>query len=146
MPEGASQVRININSGLLFKTKKNEVGDSLTQINEPSFEKLNFTNSEYFFGIASCKIELIKNLVYQLTIYFKNDYVAGAIEQNNRFILKDKYFFGLMYRHDVVFGIQMGATLYSNFQIAYAYDLLTSPLAQYSKGECHDVSLSFNIN
>jgi type IX secretion system PorP/SprF family membrane protein len=145
LPKGASEGRLNVNSGLLFKTKKIEIGVSLTQINEPRFDKLNFSNSEHIFGMASYKFQLIKGLIYQPTIYFKSDYVAGVIELNNRFILKDKYFIGLMYRHDVAVGVQLGATLFTNFQIAYAYDLLTSPLTQYAKGGYHEMTLSFKI-
>ncbi len=143
LPEAISQGKINLNGGLLFKTKRLEVGVGLTQINQPYFDNLNFTNQRHINVMASYKIQLITDLVYKPSIYFISDFIAGSLQINNQFVLKEKYFLGLMYRHTDAVGIQLGATFFKNFQIAYGFDLLTGPLTQFENS--HEVALTFRI-
>jgi len=145
LPTGISGGTMNINTGLLFKTEKLELGVSLTQINEAVIEKVYFTNARHIFGMVSYKIQLIDDLIYKPIVYFKSDFVAGIVELNNQFILKEKYFLGLMYRHTDAVGIQLGITFLKNFQVAYGYDLLTGPLAAYANGGSHEVALTFKL-
>ena len=145
LPTGISGGAINFNAGLLFKTQKLELGVSLSKINEATIKNVNFSNTKHVFGMASYKIQLIKGLVYKPSIYFLSNFQFGSLQINNQFILKEKYFLGLMYRHTDAVGIQLGATFLKNFQVAYAYDLLRGPLAAYTNGESHEVALTFKL-
>lgn len=160
LPKGDSGHTININSGMLFRTRKMKIGVSLTQINEPVIKNLNFSNAKHIFALASYNFQINTKIGYTPTVYFKSDFVIGVTELNNMFDYKKKVFLGATYRHTGAIAFQIGFQLnlvhgpsannshssskQSSIKMMYSYDISTSPLSQHGYN-LHEISLIYRL-
>ena len=73
-------------------------------------------------------------------------YVPGvpfSFDYTLRFHMKKQLMAGLSFRVNDAIVLHLGYTLKDNFQIAYSYDVVTSPLRTYQKGS-HEIKLVFS--
>jgi type IX secretion system PorP/SprF family membrane protein len=76
--------------------------------------------------------------VYTPGIPFYLDYTL-------RLHIKNKVFGGFSFRPTDAFALLLGVTLKNSFQVAYSYDIITSPLSKYQSGS-HEIKLIFSTN
>jgi len=162
LPSTAKDYGVNINAGVMYKTKKLKLGLSLTQINEILLEKVNFKNTRHLFALASYKFGKGKFL-YTPTISFKSNFQFSSIDFNNMFEYNKKIFLGFTYRHVDVFAFMLGYQFKFNknqktringmlsktgvdaLKLMYSYDINTGPLAPYGFN-AHEISLIYVID
>lgn len=79
----------------------------------------------------SVMIKYVKPIPVQFSFMLKTEY-------------EHKYWLGLIYRSDAAIGINVGATFFKNFSIAYGYDYSIGGLGNYQHGS-HEIILSYRI-
>lgn len=166
LPTGPVGHALNINSGVLFRSRKLKIGLSLTQINEPRLTKVNFTNARHLFALASYDFRIRNTVGYTPMVLFKSDFVSRTVELNNMFDYKKKVFLGASYRHTDAIAFQVGfqfkfftrsrgvseggkdsGTLKSSpdlFKVMYSYDISTGPLSHHGYNS-HEISIAYRI-
>ena len=143
-PSAISQGKFNVNFGIIYKTKKLQLGISLTQINQPDFDKLLLKNKRYFFASASYEFGKGNNISYIPTLFYRSDFVLKAIELNNLVKIKNIILLGFTIRPRDTYGFMLGVDFNEKFKLLYSYDLI-APAAFYDN-KFHEVSMSFRIN
>jgi len=144
LPVGLKQGKLNLNFGAVYKLKRLKIGISLTQANQALYEKLSFKKAKHFFLLAQYRIQVVDKFEIIPTFYLKSDFIAGVWDLNMRFIYDKKYWIGFFYRQYKTIGFQAGFTIFNNFNLAYNYDLVSSPFAQYY-GATHEFSLGVKL-
>jgi type IX secretion system PorP/SprF family membrane protein len=94
IPTGiVSQSKLNYNVGLFLKTKVFEVGISSSQINEPTYDQIFFTNTRHYFVLVAYNFKLSNLLQLKSSLYAK---VGGSVifDLNNLITYNNKYWTG----------------------------------------------------
>ena len=118
------QTKLNFNFGFIYKAGNIDFGLSATQINQPYYEKLNFSNQRNYFGYVAYNFTLTSNLSLRTMLNVKTDQVAMAADLYTLFTLKKKYWVGLMYGIASKYtGIQVGADLKEKIRIGYSLNV-----------------------
>ena len=136
--------KLNINFGLTYKREKLEIGLSSTQINEPTYNEINFKNTRHYFTFASYDLKLSNQFDLKPSFYFKSDGEAWGAELNSLFTYKKQYWMGLTYRHKNTVAFQLGVDIKEKYRVGYAYDYATSTLGNYNNGS-HEIVLALLI-
>ncbi len=134
-----AQNTLDIESGIYFYSKELFVGLSANQLTSDLVKFGNtttaFSPKVHFFFTGGYKFQVKPNL--SVTPAFIAKYVIGApvsIEGTVQGDYKERFWFGVSYRHrDALVGM-VGATLSNIFKVGYSYDFSISKLNRHTLG------------
>ncbi len=110
-------------------------GNVLVQSNE----------ARHYFLIGGYVFDLSRDLKFKPSFMFRT--VEGAplsLDLNASFLLRDRIWFGAMYRLGNAFGVMGQYQVNDQFRIGYAFDLTTTKIGGYNAGT-HEIMLSYDF-
>lgn len=141
----------NAGFGIYWSTKRYYVGASVpklikNEIGEPNNTSGLVGNEEmHFYLIGGGIIDVMDDLKFKPSVMAKM--VSGAplsIDVTANFLLREKIWFGVMYRIKDSFGLLAQYQINEQFRAGYAFDLTTSKLGAYNNGT-HELMLSYDL-
>ncbi len=132
---------LNINLGAMYKTPRFIFGLSITQLNEPESQKLNFKNVKHCFLTCSYDISIGQKLDVKPGIYLKSDLAATQLDINLITRYNKKYWVGFTYRISDAIAVMAGIDIKGKYRIGYSYDYTTSAIKNHSSGS-HEIVLA----
>jgi type IX secretion system PorP/SprF family membrane protein len=124
----------------------NLIGSQMTYyINDP-FYKGKFKNEGNYSLSVGYNYSENPQYVFENSIMAL--YTAGVplyFDYTLRLHVRNKFFGGVSIRLKDAIALHLGVTIQNNLQIAYSYDILTSPLRKYQYGS-HELKLIFSTN
>ncbi len=145
----ASQNFLDANAGIVLYGERFFGGLSMTQAFK---NKANFGGVEtgsyferHFFLLMKYKFTVNEDFNLEPSVVLK--YVKHspfAIDLGARILYHDAIWFGIQYRTNNAFNIQVGANLVKNFYLSYAYEFSNGPLS-ISRNGTHEVNLGIYI-
>ena len=138
--------------GLVYYNDRFNIGVAANNIASSKFEFYKkdslkngkYTNAPHYNITAG--YNWADNLDYTFENSIMASYVPGvpfSFDYTLRFHMKKQLMAGLSFRVNDAIVLHLGYTLKDNFQIAYSYDVVTSPLRTYQKGS-HEIKLVFS--
>ena len=138
--------------GLVYYNDRFHLGIAANNIASTAFEFYKndslkngkFTNAPHYN--ISAGYNWADNIDYTFEHSIMASYVPGvpfSFDYTLRFHIKKQIMAGLSLRVNDAIVLHLGYTLKDNFQIAYSYDIVTSPLRTYQKGS-HEIKLVFS--
>ncbi|MGZ3884901.1 MAG: PorP/SprF family type IX secretion system membrane protein [Bacteroidia bacterium] len=124
----------------------NLIGSTMTYYAGDPFYKGNFKNEgNYSVNVG---YNYSENPLYVFENSLMALYTSGVpfyFDYTLRLHVRNKFFGCASIRLKDAVALGFGVTIQNNLQIAYSYDIVTSPLRQYQKGS-HEISLVFSSN
>lgn len=140
--------------GLVYYNDRFHIGLAANNIASSNFEyyKNDTLKKGKFNNVAHYNISAGYNWADDESMVFENSimaaYVPGtpfAFDYTIRLHMYKQLMAGFSFRFQDAIALQLGYTIKENFQIAYSYDFVTSPLRKYQNGS-HEVKLIFSSN
>ena len=103
------------------------------------------TEARHYFLIAGYVLPIDRDLKFKPSIMFRT--VEGApmsLDINANFLLRDRIWFGALYRWGNAFGLLGQFQVNDQFRVGYAFDLTTTRLSAYNAGT-HELMLSYDF-
>ncbi len=138
--------------GVVYYNDRFHIGIAANNIASSKFEfyKSDSLKNGKYTNAPHYNISAGYNWADNLDYTFENtvlaSYVPGvpfSFDYTLRLYLKKQIMAGASFRVNDAIVLHLGYTLKENFQIAYSYDLVTSPLRSYQKGS-HEIKLVFS--
>jgi len=141
LPVQSPKCDFNLDAGIFWYSEKAYAGLSMTQLNRPD---LGFSTAIHYHLNGGYRFSIGQHYIFpQLQIKF--DGATAAFWNLNYFQFKEDLF-------SIGIGVGGGMDLllaatarYKQFKLAYNYDYVTGPLAEYTKGS-HQIRLSFIVD
>ncbi len=145
------QLLPNFGFGLFWHTDRTYVGVSAPKLLENELDVVSGTNlvmateSRHYFLMAGHVIDVNHGLKFKPSIMFR--LVEGApwsLDVNANFLVRDRVWFGGMYRLGNAFGLLGQYQVNDQFRIGYAFDLTTTRMGAYNAGT-HEIMLNYDL-
>lgn len=140
--------------GLVYYNDRFHVGLAANNVASSTFEyyKNDTIKKGKYANVGHYNISAGYNWSDDPNFVFENSviavYVPGtpfAFDYSIRLHMYKQLMAGLSFRFGDAIALQLGYTIKENFQIAYSYDFVTSPLRKYQNGS-HEVKIIFSSN
>lgn len=147
----ASQLLPNFGFGLYWRSPRYYVGVSAPKLLENEFDAVNATavvqssEARHYFLIAGYVMDLSRDIKFKPSFMFRT--VEGAplsLDVNANFLLRERIWFGAMYRLGNAFGVMAQYQLNDQLRAGYAFDLTTTRMGAYNAGT-HEIMLSYDF-
>ncbi len=145
----ASQNFLDANAGIVLYGEKFFGGLSMTQAfkNKADFGGVETGSyfERHFFLLMKYKFKINEDFNLEpsiVTKYVKN--APFAIDLGARILYHDAIWFGVQYRTNSAFNIQVGANIIKNFYLSYAFEFSTGPMS-ISRNGTHEINLGIYI-
>ena len=145
----AAQYVMDLEAGLYFYGKGAFAGVSVNQLTKDLVKfgnrTVNFDPKMHFFLTGGYKFTLNNRMTLTPAILMK--YVKPApisFEGTVQLDIRERFWFGLSYRHKDAIVPMFGATISNMFKIGYSYDLSISRMINYNSGG-HELVLTFML-
>lgn len=147
-----SGTSVDLNAGLYWKGRQNYyVGLSTTHLSQSELKNINLTTVRHYFVMGGYKFKGVGSSDgdIDINVLGRTDLVKFSADVNARYIYKDKFYGGLMYRTSesaaVLLGFKPLAQVYNNkasmfMWVGYSYDLTLNKLSTISQGT-HEVAV-----
>jgi len=145
----SSQNFLDANAGIVLYGEKFFGGLSMSQVLK---NKANFGGIEtgsyferHYFLVMKYKVKVNEDFNIEPSVVAK--YVKSApfvFDLGARILYHDAAWFGIQYRTNNAFNIQVGANLIKNFYLSYAYEFSNGPL-NISRNGTHEINLGIYI-
>jgi len=141
----------NFGFGLFWHGPRYYVGLSAPKLLENKLDAVSgavlvpTTESRHYFLIGGYVFDIGRDFKFKPSFMLRN--VSGAplsLDLNANFLLRDKIWFGAMYRFGNAFGLMGQYLITDQFRVGYAFDLTTSRLGAYNAGT-HEIMLSYDF-
>ncbi|MCW5900094.1 MAG: type IX secretion system membrane protein PorP/SprF [Flavobacteriales bacterium] len=141
----------NFGFGLFWHTPRSYVGLSAPKLLENSIATVSgtalvaSTEARHYFLIAGHVFDIDHGLKFRPSIMFR--VVEGApwsLDLNANFLLRERIWFGAMYRVGNSFGLLGQYQVNDQFRVGYAFDLTTTSMGAYNAGT-HEVMLNYDL-
>jgi type IX secretion system PorP/SprF family membrane protein len=99
----------------------------------------------HYFLMAGYVMDLVQDIKFKPSIMLRS--VAGAplsLDLNANFLLRERIWFGAMYRVGNAFGLMGQYQINEQFRAGYAFDLTTTRIGAYNAGT-HEIMLSYDL-
>ena len=119
------------------KLLENKIGDDGTVVTNQEFR--------HYFLLAGYVIDLNQDLKFKPSIMLRA--VEGAplsLDVNANFLLRDRVWFGVMYRYGNSFGVMAQYQVNEQLRLGYAFDLTTTELGAHNAGT-HEIMLGYDF-
>lgn len=139
----------DLNAGIFLQLKDFYLGFSAPQLlaNAIQFDEAQFSNrlQRHYFVVTGYRFQVSDNLLVEPSTLIKiAEGFNPQIEASLKLELYNNFWLGTTYRTDDAIVALAGFTFARNFDIAYAYELTTSPLRNVSSGS-HEISLAYRF-
>jgi len=128
-----------MNSGIILKTNKLNIGISATQVTETPIKRINYTPVRHYFAVADYAFNIGNNFQLKPQAQLISDAIDHTIAGNLMAIYKEKYWIGASYRSTERFAFMGGWDILGKFRIGYAYE--TPPAHGFIFKASHEVVL-----
>lgn len=139
----------NFGFGLYWHAPRYYVGASAPKLLENVIgdDGLVVTNQEFrhYYLMAGLVMDLTRDLKFKPSILLRA--VEGAplsLDVNANFLLRDRVWFGAMYRYGNAFGVLAQYQLNEQLRLGYAFDMTTTRLGAYNAGT-HEIMLGYDF-
>lgn len=138
--------------GVVYYNDRFHIGIAANNIASSKFEfyKSDTSKNGKYTNAPHYNISAGYNWADNIDYTFENSvlavYVPGvpfSFDYTLRLHIKKQIMTGLSFRVNDAIALHLGCTIKENFQIAYSYDIVTSPLRSYQKGS-HEIKLVFS--
>lgn len=145
------QVLPNFGFGLFWHSPRYYVGLSVPKLMSNEISAVDgatlvtATEARHYFLIAGYVLDLDRDLKFKPSIMFRT--VEGApmsLDVNANFLLRDRIWFGAMYRLGNAFGLLGQYQINDQLRAGYAFDLTTTRIGAYNAGT-HEIMLSYDL-
>lgn len=146
----SSQFMPNFGFGAFWHSERKYIGISVPKLlqNQIGVDGTVATTAEeerHYFLIAGLVKDITSDLKFRPSIMFR--LVEGApasLDMNAHFLLRNKIWFGAMYRLFNSFGISAQYQLSEQLKAGYAFDLTTNRLRAYNSGT-HEIMIGYDL-
>ncbi len=147
----SGQLLPNFGFGMFWHSPRYYVGLSAPKLMENKLDAVSgavlTTTSEarHYFLIAGYVFDIGRDFKFKPSFMFRT--VEGApisLDLNANFLLRERIWFGAMYRLGNSFGLMGQYQINDQFRVGYAFDLTTTRLAAYNAGT-HEIMLSYDL-
>jgi type IX secretion system PorP/SprF family membrane protein len=145
-----SEVLPNFGFGLFWHSQRHYLGLSLpklldNEINSVEAVTTTATQVRHYFLVGGYVFDLGRDLRFRPSFMVRA--VEGAplsTDLNAHFLLRDRIWFGAMYRLGNAFGVMAQYQVSEQFKIGYAFDLTTNALGAYNAGT-HELMIGYDL-
>lgn len=146
-----SQMLPNFGFGLFWHSPRYYVGVSAPKLLENKLDAVNgnilvsASEARHYFLIGGYVMDLSNDIKFKPSFMFRT--VEGAplsLDLNANFLLRDRIWFGAMYRLGNAFGVMGQYQINDQLRAGYAFDLTTTAIGAYNAGT-HEVMLSYDF-
>lgn len=119
------------------KLLENVIGDDGAVVTSQEFR--------HYFLIAGYVLDLSQDMKFKPSIMLRA--VEGAplsLDVNASFLLRDRVWFGAMYRYGNGFGLQGQYQINEQLRVGYAFDLTTTAMGAYNAGT-HEIMVGYDL-
>ncbi|MBL7950377.1 MAG: type IX secretion system membrane protein PorP/SprF [Flavobacteriales bacterium] len=147
----ASQLLPNFGFGMFWHSPRYFVGLSAPKLLENQLDAVNAgavvrsSEARHYFLIAGYVMDLSRDIKFKPSFMFRT--VEGAplsLDVNANFLLRERIWFGAMYRLGNAFGVMGQYQLTDQLRAGYAFDLTTTRIGSYNAGT-HEIMLSYDL-
>ncbi len=147
----SGQLLPNFGFGLYWHAPRYYLGASAPKLLENKLDAVNgnvlVTTSEarHYFLIGGYVMDLSRDIKFKPSFMFRA--VEGAplsLDLNANFLLRDRIWFGAMYRLGNAFGVMGQYQVNDQLRVGYAFDLTTTRIGAYNAGT-HEIMLSYDL-
>ena len=147
----SGQMLPNFGFGLYWHGPRYYLGASAPKLLENKLNAVNgnvlVTTSEarHYFLIGGYVMDLSRDIKFKPSFMFRT--VEGAplsLDLNANFLLRDRIWFGAMYRLGNAFGLMGQYQVNDQLRVGYAFDLTTTRIGAYNAGT-HEIMLSYDL-
>ncbi len=147
----ASQLLPNFGFGLFWHSPRYYVGLSAPKLMENELDQVNgaavvkASEARHYFLIGGYVMDLSRDVKFKPSVMFRT--VEGAplsLDLNANFLLRDRIWFGAMYRLGNAFGVMGQYQVNDQLRVGYAFDLTTTRIGAYNAGT-HEIMLSYDF-
>lgn len=147
----SSQLLPNFGFGLYWHSPRYYLGASAPKLLENKLDAVNGTvvtttsEARHYFLIGGYVFDLSRDIKFKPSFMFRA--VEGApfsLDVNANFLLRERIWFGAMYRLGNAFGAMGQYQVNDQFRIGYAFDLTTTRIGAYNAGT-HEIMLSYDF-
>ncbi len=145
----SGKVLPNFGFGLYWHAPRYYVGISAPKLleNVIGTDGLLTTNQEFrhYFFMAGYVMDISQDLKFRPSILLRA--VEGAplsLDLNANFLLRDRVWFGAMYRFGNAFGLMAQYQVNEQLRLGYAFDMTTTKLGAYNAGT-HEIMLGYDF-
>lgn len=147
----SGQLLPNFGFGMFWHSPRYYIGLSAPKLLENELDAVSgavlVTTSEarHYFLIAGYVFDIGRDFKFKPSFMFRT--VEGApmsLDVNANFLLRERIWFGAMYRVGNSFGLMGQYQINDQFRAGYAFDLTTTRLAAYNAGT-HEIMLSYDL-
>jgi len=139
----------NFGFGLYWHAPRYYVGISAPKLleNKIGDDGLVVTNQEFrhYFLMAGYVMDINMDLKFKPSILLRA--VEGAplsLDVNANFLLRDRVWFGAMYRYGNAFGVMAQYQVNEQLKLGYAFDMTTTKLGAYNAGT-HEIMIGYDF-
>lgn len=141
----------NFGFGLFWHAERYYAGLSAPKLLENEFDAedgvalISATEARHYFLMAGYVMDIDRDLKFKPAFTLR--VVEGApisLDLNANFLLRDRIWFGAMYRLGNAFGVLGQYQVNDQFRIGYAFDLTTTKLGAYNAGT-HEIMLNYDF-
>ncbi|MBK6370815.1 MAG: type IX secretion system membrane protein PorP/SprF [Flavobacteriales bacterium] len=147
----AGQLLPNFGFGLYWHSPRYYLGASAPKLlkNELNIASgtvlMPATEARHYFLMGGYVLDLSRDIKFKPAFMFR--VVEGApfsLDVNANFLLRERIWFGAMYRLGNAFGVMGQYQINDQFRVGYAFDLTTTRIGAYNAGT-HEVMLSYDF-
>jgi type IX secretion system PorP/SprF family membrane protein len=147
----AGQLLPNFGFGLFWHGPRHYIGASAPKLLENDLDAVNgsivvpASEARHYFLIAGYVLDLSRDIKFKPSFLFRA--VEGAplsLDLNASFLLRERIWFGAMYRWGNAFGIMGQYQINDQLRAGYAFDLTTTKMGAYNAGT-HEIMLSYDF-
>lgn len=145
------QLMPNFGFGLYWHGPRFYLGASAPKLLENEMEAVNgqvlqtASEARHYFLMGGYVVDLSRDIKFKPSFMFRT--VAGApfsLDVNANFLLRERIWFGAMYRLGNAFGLLGQYQVNDQLRIGYAFDLTTTRIGAYNAGT-HEIMLSYDF-
>jgi len=147
----SSQLLPNFGFGLFWHSSRYYVGLSAPKLLQNKLDAVSgnaqvvTSEARHYFLIGGYVMDLSSDIKFKPSFMFRT--VEGApmsLDLNANFLLRDRIWFGAMYRWGNAFGLMGQYEVNEQLRVGYAFDLTTTRIGAYNAGT-HEIMLSYDL-
>lgn len=147
----SGQLLPNVGFGLYWHGPRYYLGASAPKLLENKMSTVSgnvlvpSTEARHYFLMGGYVFDLSRDLKFKPSFIFRT--VEGAplsLDINGSFLLRERIWFGAMYRLGNAFGVMGQYQVSDQFRVGYAFDLTTTRIGAYNAGT-HEIMLSYDF-
>lgn len=145
------QLLPNFGFGLFWHSERYYAGFSIPKLLQNEIEVGNATNlvsameSRHWYIMGGYVLDLDRDIKFKPSFLLRR--VEGAplsLDLNANFLLRERIWFGAMYRVSNSFGLLGQYQVNDQFRVGYAFDLTTTRMGAYNAGT-HEIMLNYDL-